>query len=326
VEVKTFAEKQNEQTGVNRWKDLMTDEEFAVGQYYNQIYLTRQAEIVSKNKALWDRLWELYSCQRDPDPDDVDYPNNFISLLAPCIEGQTASIIEGGIEFNHTTDNPAHTQYMAQYNAASEYYRRKAKFMDHFKDFTRVYDLIGNAVVTPSWEKNFSKVKGKPAGYPRLTVCPLLSVIVDGRIKDTKDLQYAEYIIHEIGFQSLSWAKKTYGDEKGNAIAAGYNRYDGEHPDQSTDDQYSFTLLHVWTRNNEQGNLQLIEMDSNGFVLKMSDPSKPYYKYTENEYPFYFSRMIPILGEFYGIGAYRSSRTILQTKWSWLADSPHSPR
>jgi hypothetical protein len=43
-------------------------------------------------------------------------------------------------------------------------------------------------------------------------------------------------------------------------------------------------------------------MDSNGFVLEMSDPNKPYYKHTDNEYPFCFSRMIPIFGQFYGVG------------------------
>jgi hypothetical protein len=79
------------------------------------------------------------------------------------------------------------------------------------------------------------------------------------------------------------------------------NRYDGEST-AYVDDTKTFTLLHVWTRDNEQGNLQLIEMDTNGFVLRMSDPSKPYYKCVNNEYPFYFGRMMPKLGHFYGTG------------------------
>jgi len=133
-------------------------------------------------------------------------------------------------------------------------------------------------------------------------VPPILSILVDGRIKDYKDLQYADYIIHEIGFQSIGWAREEYGDDKADSISIGYNRYEGESPDRSVDDDYTFTLLHVWTRNNKQRNLQLIEMDMNGFVLRISDPSNPYYEYVNNEYPFYFSRMIPILGEFYGHG------------------------
>jgi hypothetical protein len=58
----------------------------------------------------------------------------------------------------------------------------------------------------------------------------------------------------------------------------------------------------VWTRNNKYGNLQLIEMDKNGFILRTSDEKKPYYKYVDNEYPFYMSRMIPVEGQFYGYG------------------------
>jgi len=301
MRIEIFEEKQNKQVGINNWQDLMTDEEYSKGQYYNNLYLVRQAEI-AENKSDWDRLWELYNCKRDIFSDDPDYPNNFIPLLTPCIEGQVASIIEGDIEITHVTSNPAHQRYMPQYDAASDYIRRKNKFIDYFKDFTRAYDLLGNSAIAITWEDSLSVVKGKPVGFPRLILVPLMSFIVDGRIKDAKDLQYAEYIIHEIGFQSIAWAKNEYGDDKASALALGYARYDGENPTQAYDDQFAFTLLHVWTRNNPKHNLQLIEMDSNGFVLRMSDPDKPYYKYVENEYPFYFSRMIPNIGEFYGRG------------------------
>jgi hypothetical protein len=43
-------------------------------------------------------------------------------------------------------------------------------------------------------------------------------------------------------------------------------------------------------------------MDSTGFILRQSDPSKPFYLCVDNEYPFYFARMIPKLGSFYGHG------------------------
>jgi len=300
-EIQTYAEKQNDQRGIQAWQDLMTDEEFEMGKYYSDLYSQRQAEI-SKNKDYWDRLWELYGCQRDAVSDDEDYPNNFFPIITPCVEGQTASIIEGGIEFSHATNNPGQSQFMVQYDAASEFARRQNRFLDYFKDYTRKYDLIGTACITPAWENRFAVVKGKPVGFPKLTVCPLLSVMVDGRIKDVKDIQYAEYIIHEIGFQTLGWAKRTYGEDKGNAISIGYNRYEGTDPDESLDDSYSFILLHVWTRSNEPGNLQLIEMTSDGFVLRYSDPKEPYYTYVENEYPFYFSRMMPVEGQFYGHG------------------------
>lgn len=304
MEVRAYAEIQNDQSGTNgikNWQDFMSEQDFRTGKYYNNLYLTRQGEIMEW-KEYWDELNDLYACYREACTDDDDYPNNFFPIITPCVEGQVASIIEGGIEFSHHTCNPAHTSYMVQYDAASEFARKQNRFMDHFKDYTRKYDLYGTSCITPSWEKRFAVVKGKPVGFPRLMVCPLLSVIVDGRIKDVKDIQYAEYIIHEIGFQTLAWARQEYGDEVADNITLGYNRYEGKNPDESVDDSYSFTLLHVWTRSNEYNNLQLIEMDSNGFILRKSDPSEPYYKYVENEYPFYFSRMMPVDGQFYGHG------------------------
>lgn len=301
MEVKIFEEKQNEQTGFSRWRELVTDEQYERGMYYLNKYVLRQSEI-SQLKAGWDRIEELCACQRDPDPDDEYYPNNFIAIITPAVEGQVASIVEGDIEYSHVTNNPAHSHYMVQYDAASEYARRKNRSLEYWKDYVRQYEKLGNSIMAVSWEEGFSYVKGKPVGFPKLTVCPLLSVIVDGRIKDVKDVQYADYIIHEIGFQTIMWAREEYGDEKADAIVKGQNRYDGENPDVSNDDSDTFVLLHVWTRMNKQRNLQLIEMDANGFILRESDPSQPYYKYSENEYPFVFSRMIPITGQFYGYG------------------------
>ena len=270
MEVKIWELNENRQTGgISNWQEFMTEEEYKRGQHYSTQYLLRSGEIQSR-KAYWDRLNELYACQREADAEDPDYPNNFIALLTPCVEGQVASIIEGDIEFTHFTDNPLHSAYMKKFDAASFYSRRMNHFIDHFKDYTRFYDLFGNAIVTVSWEEGYSQHSGKPKGFPRITVCPLLSVLFDGRIKDPKDLQYSDYIIHEIGFQTIAWAREEYGDEKAEAISIGYNRYEGESPDRSVDDDYTFTLLHIWTRNNKQHNLQLIEMDANGFITKKS--------------------------------------------------------
>lgn len=301
MEVKIYEREHNEQKGIQNWQDLMTEEEYQCGEYYLERFRMRQMEM-SENKVTWDRIEELAACQRQPDANDPHYPNSFIAILTPVIEGQVASIIEGNIEITHVTDNPAHQKYMVQYDAASAYARRKNRFLEYFKDYTRQYDKLGNSIITVSWDKGYSKKKGKPNGYPKLTVCPLLSVVIDGRVKDAKEIQDAEYIIHEIGFQTIGWARDTFGDEKADALAVGYNRYEGEKPDVSVDDNYTFTLLHVWTRANKQKNLQLIQMDANGFILDESDPSEPYYDYVDNEYPFFFSRMIPITGQLYGYG------------------------
>lgn len=278
--------------------DMMTPEEVERGKYYADMYAIRKAEI-----GEFDMEWEAnernYACVRIPFSSDPSYPCSFIPLVTPTVEGQVAAMMESGIEYRHVTDVPSHQPLMIKLDAASEYVRRVQKAPMHFKDYGRCYDLQGNGWVNISWEKSFDKSKTKPSGFPRLSIPPLQSVLVDGRIKDYKDLQYAEYIIHEIGFVPISWARREYGDDKADALAAyGEDNYSTK----SYNDQDSFTLLHVWTRHPETGNLQLIEMDTNGFVLRCSDPRKPYYPNVNNEYPFFFGRMIPRLGQFYGFG------------------------
>lgn len=294
------------------WADLMTDEQRKRGHYYATEYLIRRGE-VQTNAFEWNDIQKLYACEREPNDSDPDAPNSFIPLITPVIEGQVASMMESTIDFNHVTDNPAHEKFMPQLNEASAWFRRKNLFNLHMKDFSRIYDLLGNCWVTINWENSHSNKPGQPNGYPRISVPPLQSVLVDGKIKDYKDLQNAEYIMHEIGFQSVAWARKEYGDEMANAIVLNLNRYDGLNPQISYDDKQSWMLIHVWTRNNEYGNLQLIEMDTAGLILRESDPKQPYYKHVDNEYPFAFARMIPKQGNFYGYGDGRILKHMQET-------------
>lgn len=295
-------EDRHEQSGSVAYTDLMTAEQRRRGDYYREEYWTRRGEIDAKYKDDWDYLQKLYECRRDPDPIDPDYPCNFIPLITPTVEGQVASMLESNIDFKHISDNPAHMDYMRKLDAASEYFRRKTRFKQHFKDHARYYDLLGNCWVTISWQEMYGECKHGPKGLPRIEVPPVLSVLVDGTIKDVKDLQFARYIIREIGYMPIGWARKEYGDEYADVLLAGFNRDDGDEPDQSGSDADTFMLLHVWTRENEYENLQLIEMDANGLIFRESDPARPYYKYVNNEYPFGISRMIPQLGKFYGTG------------------------
>ena len=295
-------EDRHEQSGNVDYTKLMTPEQQRRGEHYAEQYWVRRGEVDSKYKNDWDYLQKLYECRRDADPEDPDYPNNFVPLITPTVEGQVASMLESNIDFKHISDNPAHMDYMRKFDAASEYYRRKTKFKQHFKDHARYYDLLGNCWVTISWQKMYGKCETGPKGLPRIEVPPLLSVLVDGTIKDVKDLQFARYIIREIGYMPIGWARDKYGDAYADALLAGFNRQEGDDPDISSNDSESFMLLHVWTRDNEYENLQLIEMDANGLVFRESDPSKPYYKHVNNEYPFAVSRMIPQLGKFYGTG------------------------
>lgn len=281
---------------------IMTQDQIDRGRRYVQQYYTRRSEVDAKYKDEWDYLQKLYECKRDPVGDDEDFPNSFIALITPTVEGQVASMLESQIEFSHVTNNPGHKAFMSQFDAASEYYRKKCRFKEHLKDFTRFYDLLGNCYLTVSWEQSISNNKSKPNGYPRISVPPILSILVDGKIKDSKDLQYAEYIIQEIGNVPISYILEEYGEPYADVAALNSSRQEGEDSDISEDDSDSVMLLRYWTRDRKTNALHLVELDINGVIYRESDPKIPYYTHVDNEYPFTIARMMPQLGMFYGFG------------------------
>lgn len=311
--IEIYEDRNEVQSSRAAWADLMTDDQRARGSYYADQYFIRNAEIEDQYKHDWDEIRKMMECKRDAVADDPDFPNSFIPIILPTVEGQVASMMESKIEFRHVTSYPTHKELMIKYDVASEYYRKRSRFQSHFKDFVRDYETYGNAWMYIGWDPGFAKSKTRPNGYPRLQKCELGTVLVDGSIKNSKDLQYARYIIHVIGYMPISWARDEYGDEYADALLAGYNDSDSDDADMSADDTTTFMLLHVWTRQNEHENLQLIEMDANGLIFKESDPAEPYYKHVGNEYPFAIARMIPQAGRFYGIGDGTILRPIQQT-------------
>jgi hypothetical protein len=288
--------------GIGSSQIEMTDRERARGQEYRDRYLIRKGEVEEKYLEEWNDLLTMYACVREKAPvDDPQAPRSFIPLVTPCVEGQVASMIEGEIDFVHTTNNPAHEAFMAKIDAASAYIRKQNNFLAHFKDHTRYYDLLGNALIYVSWEpENYRR--GGPNGCARISVPALNTVFFDGRIKDSKDIQHSLYIIHAQGFIPLEYIRQEYGDEVADGIAIRTTPEVGPDPDVAFDDTRSALLLFVWTRSNKQKNLQLIEMDETGYIFRESDPSEPFYKNVDNQYPFYLTRMIPQLGQLYGYG------------------------
>lgn len=278
---------------------LMTPEVRDLGEYFREEYYMRCADM-EQEITEWDKIEQAYRCERDPSSPDPSYPNNFVAVITPVVEGQIASIIEANIEFTCQSRSPGMEGFMSVLDAGGSYIRDRNMFLQSFKDFGRQYDLLGNALVTVHWEKENYRSKRLPSGYPRIAIPDVRDIIIDGKIRDYKDLQCAEYIIERMGAYSIGWAKSEYGEEIANAIAVGVEMED---EGQNTfDHRDAFVLLHVWTRKNKYGNLQLIEMDTNGFVLRFSDPKKPYYSRTHNQYPYYMARMIPKLDSLYGIG------------------------
>jgi hypothetical protein len=278
--------------------DIMSDEDKALGAYFIEEYRMRVAEM-SDQIAEWEAMDKMYNCERDRVSSDPSYPCSFVALVTPVIEGQVASIIEANIEFTCTSRQPGQEGFMKMLDAGGSYVRERNMFLQTFKDFGRTYDLKGSAIVSARWEKEAKTSKVRPNGYPVITTPDIENIIIDGKIKDYKNLQQAEYIIERMGVHSIGWARMEYGDEVADAIATGVEMDDTE---TSIDHNNAFVLLHVWTRKNKYHNLQLIEMDANGFVLRKSDPRKPYYTKTYNQYPYYMARMIPKAGSIYGIG------------------------
>ena len=87
-------------------------------------------------------------------------------------------------------------------------------------------------------------------------------------------------------------ARKDYGDDIANAVSLGNTDPDFA-AESSADDKDSFTKLHVWTRNNKEGNLQRLDISLCGIMLDESDPSKPFYEHVENQYPYKFFGLYP---------------------------------
>jgi hypothetical protein len=103
-----------------------------------------------------------------------------------------------------------------------------------------------------------------------------------------------------VGSRSIQWAKDKFGDELADAITIGNNDPDFEYGDIDNDE--SFTYLRVWTKNNDNRNLQLLEMSLCGILLSESDASKPYYTNVFNRYPFFIAGLYKDEGDAYYFG------------------------
>ena len=296
----SYPEALDEQLNHQSPDQYMTDEQKKKGRYYADLYIMRQGEDSDIFKE-WDDIEDLYACYREPDR-DPKYPNSFFPIITPIVEGQVAAMMDSNTEYAYTSRNPTHQTFLKYAEAAGEYVRQINKAHRQYKDYARRLVNIGNAMLKLSWDEGYGYTAGRNKGYPRITTPDIRDVLIDGSIKDYKDMQNAAYIIEAVKGVRVSWAKERYGEEKASAIFVDGKGSDGTFGTTKWDDTRNFTLLQVWTRDNKYKNLQLLEIDKNGFLLRESDPSEPYYKHVNNEYPYYFGRMIPIQGSIYGRG------------------------
>lgn len=284
--------------------NLNTDEQKKRGEFYRLRYMQLWAER-QEYEQQWKAIEKLYKCERE----EIDgAPNSFIPVLTPNIEGQMASMTDKNIQANIKGKGYSDQKFAHVGQMLTDLFFKENNIKNIIKTDARRYLLFGNAVMAYGWNPqafgNF--------GLPEIR-CPMTTnVFVDGRIKDMSKLQKAEFIIEEIGFMPILWAKQEYGEDIANALVLMNSAYHFE-TKLSYDDRYSFKLLHVWTRNNNENNLQLIEMDDRGFILRESDPKVPYYQYVDNKYPFSWVGLYPEEGNFLRFGDGKLLKPIQET-------------
>lgn len=276
---------------------VMDEEQIKRSLFYLAEYNTLKAEYM-ENETEWAAIEEMYASEKET-PDDDDSPNAFVNVILPSVEGQVASMTEQNISANVRGKGYADQAFGRTSGIIANTTLKENNIRQKAKRLARRYCLFGNAVAMYGWNPDAFDGKGMfdiETPYPGF-------VLVDGKIKDMENLQKAEFIIHEVGQVSVLYAQRKWGKDKANAIMLGNNSktFAGTAA-ESGDDQYSFTLLRVWTRNNDYENLQLIEMSLCGVILFESDPSKPYYKYVMNKYPCRFAGAYPREGRFLRFG------------------------
>lgn len=282
--------------------EIMTEEQKKRADFYLQHYYTLVAEMDGR-KEEWEELERLYGADID-DPENEDDPNIFVPIINPSIEGQIQTLdvdpqptIKGqgfsDHQFAHTAE--ILTTWCFKQNKIRKLIKRHER---------RRRGYIGTAWFKVVWDPD--ALDG--FGMPKITCPSPTKVFVDGKIKDYMRLQEADFIIEEIGLVSIMELRRDKTrepingktmDEIADAIALGNSVVDfgGE---ESGDDQDSFTLLHIWTRNNEYGNLQLIEMSKCGIIISESDPKEPYYTMVRNQYPYFITVLYERENSLYG--------------------------
>lgn len=261
-------------------------------------YITKYRFLKSEYQARLEEdeeIEKLYRCERD-----IKYendPNSFDPITLPVVEGQVSAMTEKFISASVKGEGYSDQKFAHMVQILTDFAYRNIRIKSKVKQGIRRYVLTGTGCFSLGW--NPDDLDG--FGLPDWRTPQISKVFIDGKIKNMMDFQKAEYIIEEIGSFSIMSARKEYGDDIASAIQLGNADpdFDGS---ISQDDNDSFTKLHVWTRNNKEGNLQLIEISYCGILLKESDPAEPYYQYVDNKYPYFFFGLYPEEGKFHRFG------------------------
>jgi len=261
-------------------------------------YITKYRQLKSEMQSAledWEEIEKLYRCERDKKSEND--PDSFDPLILPVVEGQTASMSDKNISASVKGEGYSDQKFAHVGQILTDFAYRNIRIKSKVKQGIRRYILFGTGCFAIGW--NPDALDG--FGLPDWRTPQVSKVFVDGKIKNLLDTEKAEYIIEEIGSFSILSARKDYGDDIANAVSLGNTNpdFDGS---ESHDDKDSFTKLHVWTRNNDEDNLQRLDISLCGIMLKESKPDKPFYEFVENQYPFKFFGLYPEEGKFHRFG------------------------
>ena len=263
------------------FEELMDEDQIKRVQFYLDKYEQGKAQM-QERKEEWEEIHRAYKGERT---DNVQYgePNPVaVNIILSQIEGQVSSLMNNNITGAYKGVGYSDQQFARTAGIVGDFLLQQNNIKNLTKVSGRRYLQFGHTILTTNWDaeamNNF--------GLPKMEVLKPGTLIIDDKITDiVADFQRADYLIHEVGSRSILWARKQFGDEIADAIVLGNNADDFDYKD--SDDDESFTYLRVWTRNNEQGNLQLLEVSLCGILLSESEPSSPYYKHVFNKYPFF---------------------------------------
>lgn len=262
--------------------------------FYISRYHQLKAEM-EEEKVDWEEIESLYRVEREK-KNEFD-PNSFDPIILPVIEGQVAALGEKNIFASVKGEGYSDQRFAHTGQILTDFAYRNIRIKSKVKEGIRNYLKFGNGCFCIGWDPD--ALDG--FGLPDWRTPSIAKVFVDGKIKNILDVEKAEYIIEEVGSFSILSARKEYGDDIASAVSLG-NIENSFGAKEAADDRDSFTKLHVWTRNNEEGNLQRLEISLCGIMLRESDPEKPFYEHVENRYPYVFFGLYPKEGSFYRFG------------------------
>lgn len=271
-----------------------TPEQIKRADFYINKYNNLKTEM-NTNQVEWEEIDQLYQSQREEASENA--PNSFDPIILPVVEGQVAAMSDKTLSASVKGEGFSDQRFAHTGQILVDYMYRNIRIRSKVKEGARRYLKYGNGCFCAGWDPDALD----KFGLPDWRTPDISKVFVDGKIKSILDVEKAEYIIEEIGSFSILSAIKDYGEEIASAVSLG-NTQEGFSAEYKADDDESFTKLHVWTRNNEQGNLQRLEISLCGIMLKESDPKTPFYEHVENQYPYKFFGLYPKEGVFYRFG------------------------